>query len=174
MLFQLQKTLTACLLLSWAVPGSDIDWSAKLRKCKHKNKRRGNWKETFYCSPTFSQITHLYFCMHFTSTGHPYYLRAWNRLLLSKGPEGGLPIPFPSHHFFPNPTNQCPDPTDMLTKYQSHSHFVLFFSLKSQSQRPKSHFPIANPNSHFTPSARSFPSAFYKIFNIIKVLSWRA
>ena len=66
MLFQLQKTLTACLLLSWAVPGSDIDWSAKLRKCKHKNKRRGNWKETFYCSPTFSQITHLYFCMHFT------------------------------------------------------------------------------------------------------------
>ena len=39
--------------------------SAKLRKSKHKNKRRGNWKETFYCSPTFSQITHLYFCMHF-------------------------------------------------------------------------------------------------------------
>ena len=38
---------------------------------------------------------------------------------------------------------QCPDPTDMLTKHQSHSHFGFFFWLKSQSQRPKSHFPSA-------------------------------
>ena len=45
----------------------------------------------------------------------------------TEGREGGLPIPFPSYHFFPNPTNQCPDPTDMLTKHQSHSHFGFFF-----------------------------------------------
>ena len=53
-------------MLSWAVPGSEIDWSMKLRKCKHKTKRRGNWKETFYCYPTFSQIMHLHLCVRFT------------------------------------------------------------------------------------------------------------
>ena len=62
---------------------------------------------------------------------------------LYEGPEGGLPIPFSSHNFFPNPTNQCHNPTDVLTKHQSHSHFGFFFWLKSQSQRPKSHFPSA-------------------------------
>ena len=115
-------------------------WSAKLRKCKHKNKRRGNvtGRKLFTVPPPFPRSrTYIFACI--SLTGHPYHLRSWNRLLLSKGPEGGLPIPFPSHHFFPNPTNQCPDPTDMLTKHQSHSHFG-FFSHSNPS--PSDHNPI--------------------------------
>ena len=81
--------------------------------------------------------------------------------LLQEGREGGLPIPFPSHHFFPNPTNQCPDPTDMLTKHQSHSHFSFFFlsqiPVLASDRNPI--FPMqkqANPSSHFTTSRPSF------------------
>ena len=58
---------------------------------------------------------------------HQLYRKTSTTKPIIEGREGGLPIPFPSHHFFPNPTNQCPDPTDMLTKHQSHSHFGLFF-----------------------------------------------
>ena len=75
-----------------------------------------------------------------------------------EGPEGGLPIPFPSHHFFPNPTNQCPDPTDMLTRHQSHSHFGFFSHSNPSPSDQNPIFPVqkqANPNSHFTPSGPS-------------------
>ena len=76
------------------------------------------------------------------------------KFICFEGPEGGLPIPFPSHHFFPNPTNQCPDPTDMLTKHQSHSH-IGFFSDSNPSPSDRNPiFPVqkqANPNSHLIP-----------------------
>ena len=84
MLFQLQKTLIACLLLSWAVPGSDIDWSAKLRKFKHKTKTRERKLEGNFLllPPPFPRSrTYIFACT--SLTGHRYYLRAWNRLRLS-------------------------------------------------------------------------------------------
>ena len=75
-----------------------------------------------------------------------------------EGPEGGVQIPFPSQHFFPNPTNQCPDPTDILTKHQSHFHFGFFSHSNPSPSDQNPIFPVqkqANPNSHFTPSGPS-------------------
>ena len=71
------------------------------------------------------------------------------RGVLKEGREGGLPIPFPSHHFFPNPTNQCPDPTDMLTKHQSHSHFGFFFL--TQIPVPATEIPFSQYKNRLIP-----------------------
>ena len=73
--------------------------------------------------------------------------------------KGGLPIPFPSHLFFPNPTNQCPDPTDILTKHQSYSHFGFFSDSNPCPSDRNPIFPVQkqeNPNSHFTPSGTTY------------------
>ena len=71
----------------------------------------------------------------------------------AEDPEGGLPTIFLS-----NPTNQCPDPTDMLTKHQSHSHFGFFSDSNPSPSDRNPIFPVqkqANPNSHCTPSVSS-------------------
>ena len=92
-----------------------------------------------YCY-SLQQYTFLAFCNGFdTHCGMYTY----------EGREGGLPIPFPSHHFFPNPTNQCPDPTDMLTKHQSHSHFGFFFLI--QIPVPATEIPFSQCKNRLIP-----------------------
>ena len=82
------------------------------------------------------------FSLHFPFS---FSLRLWCSILCVyvrvciEGPEGWVPIPFPSPYFF-----QIPLPS--AQKYLSHSHFDIFFPFpvpKSQSQCPKSHFPRA-------------------------------
>lgn len=69
----------------YPVLGSEIVGSAKLRKHEHKNKAGGNWGEGALpfsrpCPP-FSRLHALVFvCLSLMH--HPYYLKAWNRLIL--------------------------------------------------------------------------------------------
>ena len=100
--FQSNHCLTAykkSLMDLWFIPYSPhflacsklgVVGSARLRKCDHENKTEGSWGEEGRLSLSFSRHcplfpdhaksrAHVFACVSFTR--HPYYLRAWNRLL---------------------------------------------------------------------------------------------
>ena len=71
-----------------------MDESAKLRKQEHENKTGGNWGEkgclshflfpiTPHPTPLFPDHA-LIFSRCLSLTLHPYYLRAWNRLIFKE------------------------------------------------------------------------------------------
>ena len=82
-------------------------------------------KKKLFCAALIRNL--IIFCCHCFST---------------EGPEGGVLIPFPSKLFF-QISAQIPQSQPVLLKLKSHSHFLVFFFHKSQSQCTKFHFPAS-------------------------------